>query len=412
MAAEYGHQAGKQRRQAITPVEMIANAACFGQAVTDLAEIARAAASGNHPAQRAADIGQGPQHGAQIAAQQRIVMQPLDHAQALFNGVGVGEGGGKIIGQQACACACHAAVHRRDQAALASALLRFQDFEAAPGCLVHGQAGVALAHHRGQQQGQFAAADMVEIGDQPASSGQHRAGKLAKPVQRGDRMDCLQPGIALFAGKVAAGAGDDIVRCVVPAIRADQFAGAQTGQRGAHAFGRAFFEFHPSGGNVAGGDPDHTAHFAGGGQHVGPARFEQGLFRQRSGGDETDDIARHQRFRSATFLCFFRGFDLFGDGHAASALDQACKIVFRRVHRNPAHRDRLAVMFAPAGQRNVEDLRGNPGIVEEQFEEIAHSIEQQTIVSAFLQNEILRHHRGCGCGHIHAVAAADAIREA
>ena len=93
------------------------------------------------------------------------------------------------------------------------------------------------------------------------------------------------------------------------------------------------------------------------------------------------------------FACFGR-FDLLGDRDPAARLDQPGEIAFRRMHRHAAHRDRLAQMLAPAGQRDVEDLRGRPGIVEEQLEEIAHPVEQQAIPRLRLEREVLRHHRG------------------
>ena len=43
--------------------------------------------------------------------------------------------------------------------------------------------------------------------------------------------------------------------------------------------------------------------------------------------------------------------------------------------RHTAHRDRLARVRAALGQRNVEARRRGLGVVEEQFEEIAHPVE-------------------------------------
>ena len=69
--------------------------------------------------------------------------------------------------------------------------------------------------------------------------------------------------------------------------------------------------------------------------------------------------------------------------------------------RHAAHRDRLAGILAALGQRDVEARRGDLRIVEEQFEEIAHAVEQQGVAGLFLEAAVLGHHRGwsVGAGH-------------
>jgi len=79
-------------------------------------------------------------------------------------------------------------------------------------------------------------------------------------------------------------------------------------------------------------------------------------------------------------------------------LDQPRQIAFRRMHRHPAHRDRRAFMLAARGERDIEAGSGNARIIEEQFEKIAHPVEEQAILGFRLQRQILRHHRGGG-GH-------------
>ncbi len=50
-------------------------------------------------------------------------------------------------------------------------------------------------------------------------------------------------------------------------------------------------------------------------------------------------------------------------------------------------------MLAAARQRDIERFGRRPGVVEEQFEKIAHAVEQQAIGRLVLEREILRHHR-------------------
>ena len=66
---------------------------------------------------------------------------------------------------------------------------------------------------------------------------------------------------------------------------------------------------------------------------------------------------------------------------------------FGGMDRHSAHRDRLAVMDAARGQRDVERRRGRLGVVEEQLEEVAHPVEEQAIGRFRLERQILRHHR-------------------
>ena len=55
--------------------------------------------------------------------------------------------------------------------------------------------------------------------------------------------------------------------------------------------------------------------------------------------------------------------------------------------RHAAHRDRLAVILAARGQRDVEAGRRDLGVVEEQFEEVAHAVEEQSIAGLRLERQ-------------------------
>jgi hypothetical protein len=94
-------------------------------------------------------------------------------------------------------------------------------------------------------------------------------------------------------------------------------------------------------------------------------------------------------------------FDLLGDCDPVACLDQPREIGFGRVDWNAAHRDRLARIGSSLGQGDIEAGGGNPGVIEEQFEEIAHPIEQQSVARFFLEALVLRHHRGRGVGSGH-----------
>ena len=72
-----GQQALQQPGQVVAWRKMIVDAPRFAQPVAQLPQIARAAPPGDQPPQRPAQIGRGAQHGAQVAAQERFVLQPL-----------------------------------------------------------------------------------------------------------------------------------------------------------------------------------------------------------------------------------------------------------------------------------------------------------------------------------------------
>ena len=241
---------------------------------------------------------------------------------------------------------------------------------------------------------------MVEIVDQATGRGQHGAGEIAETVERRDTVDRLQACLAIVAGKGAAVALDDVIRAMFPAFAGHDLARAQArGDRAKHV-GCAFLQHHFAGRNIAARDANGAAHFGQRDQQVGAARFEQRFFGQRACGHEADDVALHQRLRYGTslalgaFLRFFGRFDLLGNRDAASGLDQAGEVTFGRMHRHAAHGDGLAAVLPPRSQRDVEDIGGFARVFEEQFEEIAHAIEQQATASLLLQGKILFHHRG------------------
>ena len=49
------------------------------------------------------------------------------------------------------------------------------------------------------------------------------------------------------------------------------------------------------------------------------------------------------------------------------------------MHWHAAHGNRLTLMLPPAGERDIEHAGGHFRILKEQFEEVAHAIEQQGI---------------------------------
>jgi hypothetical protein len=78
--------------------------------------------------------------------------------------------------------------------------------------------------------------------------------------------------------------------------------------------------------------------------------------------------------------------------------DQPVEILVGAMDRHAAHRDVAAEMFAALGEHDPERARGDFGVVEEQFVEIAHPVEQEAIRIGSLDLDILLHHGRCARG--------------
>jgi hypothetical protein len=119
------------------------------------------------------------------------------------------------------------------------------------------------------------------------------------------------------------------------------------------------------------------------------------------GRDEADDRAIDQRLRPSRLARLRRALGLLGNRDAVPGLDQPRKIRLRRMDRDPAHRDRLALVLAALGERDVEARGCDLRILEEQLEEVAHPVEQQRVPRLILEAPVLGHHRGwsVGAGH-------------
>ena len=188
-------------------------------------------------------------------------------------------------------------------------------------------------------------------------------------------------------------------------FRHHNFTGAQARKFGMKIGGAACHRLEPAGRNIGSGDPDLavSAHLRQRDEHIVAPGIKQRLLGQRAGRHVSHDVARHERLAPAR-LRLRRGFGLLGDGDAMARLDQPREIALRAVDRHPAHRDRRAIMFAPTGQRDVERGRRRLGIIEEEFEEIAHAVEEQAILRLGLERQILRHHGRKGWGRVRGAA--------
>jgi hypothetical protein len=72
--------------------------------------------------------------------------------------------------------------------------------------------------------------------------------------------------------------------------------------------------------------------------------------------------------------------------------DQPVQIFVGALDRHPAHRNVGPEMLAAFGQHDAERARGDFGVGEEQFVEVAHPVEQQAIRIGGLDLDVLLHH--------------------
>ena len=121
-------------------------------------------------------------------------------------------------------------------------------------------------------------------------------------------------------------------------------------------------------------------------------RVEQRVFGERAGGDQAHHVAPHHAL-GAALLRLGRVLELLADRDAVAERDQAVQIFVGALDRHAAHRDVGAQMLAALGQHDAERARGDFGVLEEQFVEIAHPVEQQAVRIGGLDLDVLLHHR-------------------
>ena len=150
VARQIGQQRLQQGRPVRNPRQQPVHRPRLFQPVTHLPQVSRRTAPRHQPPQRPPQIGQRAQHPAQIAAQQRIAVQPFHQGQPRLDPRALCQGRRNIIRQQPRARASGTAVNRRNQAALAPALLAAKNFERSPRRRINRHMCAIRPRHRGQ----------------------------------------------------------------------------------------------------------------------------------------------------------------------------------------------------------------------------------------------------------------------
>lgn len=326
--------------------------------------------------------------------------------------LGVGERPGQALGEQAAAARRLRPVDGGEQAASTLASQRAGQFEIGAGRRVdqHGRAH-ALADRRRQRR---AGAELgaLDIGERGGGSRDLGAAEGAEGVERGDAEEFLEAalargGIKPLAGQRRHGRGDIApefpeLGIVMDRVGADDLARLQACELDGKAALVGFEHGEAAGRDVHGRDAvgiDFVREPApgDGDQQARPAGVEQALLGDRARGDQANDIALHHRF-GAALLGLGRVLGLLANGDAVAGGDQLLQIVVGAFDRDAAHGDVLAEMLAALGQHDAERARGDLGVLEEQFVEIAHPVEQKAVRIIGLDLDVLRHHRRDAAG--------------
>ena len=396
----------RQMRRRVGRSAIDQNPAQFGgqdQPVADRGEVARAAAPDGQPRQCALQIGRAAQGGAQILAHPGLIEEIGQAIVAAFDFRPVGERRRQACRQQARAAAGDGAVDGRQQASRTFAVQGADQFQVPPRRLIDFHDGAGLHPARRRDPGHLADLGQRDIVEQGARGADLGAAEVAECVQRRDLKMLLQPLLGIqrveqtvgLDGKLGLPVGEEVeqVRFLCQPVRGQQLARMNPGKRRRDRGEVQRLGMEAAGGNVEPGERQRLSRPRQRGQIVVRARVEQRVLGQGAGGDQADHIARDHRFRAA-LLGFGGVFGLFADRDTEALADQARQIGLGGMHRHAAHRNVLTRVMAALGQGDVQRRRRRDRVVEEQFVEIAHPVEQQTVRIGLLDREVLRHHRG------------------
>ena len=340
-----------------------------------------------------------------MAARHRIGSEDRDRIEPATDLGGIGQRRGEPLRQQPRAGGRDGAVDGGKERAAPLAGERANKFEIAAGGLVKRERRASRLACRRRERRPLAELRALHIGDRGRGRGQFDAGEGAERGCGRHAEKCRQPA---FRG----GAVEHIARqrrqsrkaaqrrrqlgIAIERIGDDDLAGLDSrnrcGERGAVAFGDAEF----AGRNINPGQRE-TILACGAtaarerGEIIVALGVEERIFGQRSGRDQPDNVAAHHAF-GAAFSRLRRIFELLADRDAIAERDQSMQIFIGALDRHAAHRNVGPEMLAAFGQHDTKRARGDFGIIEEQFVEVAHPVEQQAIRIGRLDLDILLHH--------------------
>ena len=285
------------------------------------------------------------------------------------------------------------AIQHGGQRVVAAAAQIGLEFQIAPCGRIQQQAVLGLLDVQGPQVGQGAALGVLDIAEQRPGGGD--AGievfgpeaaeivgpeLLAEPGTRAGRVEMPERAAAQGAMRGPGRQHDEI-------LRDQQLGRAQPFQfRQPVGFARGFEDAESPAREIQPGERVASAVLVERGEQVVAARFQQRLVGDRAGSDDAADAALDRPLAR-------RGrADLLADHRRFAEPQQPREITFQRVVWHPGHGDGHARRFTAMGERQIQQRRPAPRVLEEQLVEVPHAIEQQVIRMLGLDAQVLLHH--------------------
>ena len=228
-----------------------------------------------------------------------------------------------------------------------------------------------------------------------------KAAVVATPKNAASRRSAVAPSNTSRASGVTAGSARSCgakLGVGIKRVGDDDFARLDAGDLGRKTGTVAFRHAKLARGDVDPGEREAVLRRGGAGarereQVVVAPGIEQRILGQRAGGDQPHHVAAHDALVAA--LSRLGGiFKLLADGDTMAERDQPVQVFVGALDRNAAHRNVAAQMLAALGEHDAKRARGDFGVIEEQFVEITHPVEQETIRIGRLDLDVLLHHRG------------------
>ena len=378
-----------------------------GQRLADRGEVARPAAAEREARHRPFQIGTGGEYLPAGGPQRGVHGEMLHRVLASGDRLAVGQRRAEAFRERPGAGAGDGQVYDREQRAAAFAGERsgYLEIASCRGVDFHSRPGSEAPRRiDARQPALLGQRDIVErraaggnLGAREGAEGVERANAVmgfepppaGNAVETGARQRGGQPAPAFQGGAdfhpPPQPVGQDQLTRIDPRHRLGNHAGIE--RLGLESAGR----------NVDPGETENPLGLGERGEVVVAPRLEQGIFGQRAGRDDPDDLAGDDRL-GAPFARLRGILRLFANRHPKTLADEALQIGIGGVDRHPAHRHIRSPVTTAAGQRNVERLCGGDRVLEEQLVEVAHSVEQEATRVGVLDGEVLRHHRRCRGG--------------
>ena len=344
---------------------------------------------------------------AQGVAHRRGLDQELKRVEPPIDSLRVSQRIGEPLGEQASPCGGHSQVDCRQKRTIARPAQGPSELEVRAGRGIDFEARPPRAPRWSRERRPRLQLGALDIGERERGGGDLGASERAEAVKGFDAVKLANPpfgrrNVAAVARKRRRGNAhltDNLGKrwFFVHGLRSDDLARFKPRDLRGEARFVSLREGERTGRQIERGEPVNVPPLArtqllDGDQKTRPAGLEQPLFGDCARRDQPHDVALDDRFRSPLFRR--RGvFHLLANGDPMAERNQPVEVIVGALDRHAAHADVLALVLAALGEDNAERPAGDLRVVEEEFVEVAHPVEQETARIGRLDLEILRHHR-------------------